>query len=429
MQSFRLIPSRPRVVLAAVFVAVVGACRDYSTDPRRPSPQTSVAVTYCAVAAPTWLAFRDGDGSWTRAMPEVVGDRRTFRHTFSEERAAIAYVTQLGGTSFMELRVLYATPVELGAESDTTAADCTSGLHKTLHGNVAALDAGQSVDVSVGPSARVAVVPRPPLDFTIGNVANGPQDLVAIRTVQWSLPARLILRRDVELPDGANISPLDFTSTEAIDLVSANAIVENLQGLPALRVSGLVTPRGQFALPLASQQTGETHYVALPANALAADELQMLRVSTGGDTPRTADTFFRTPTDRTVTLGEPIVAPTISAISSGGASVVRLRAQFVQQPEYDKATSIVYEQPARTAFVAVSMTPAYALAAAGGYTLDVPDLGSADGFDPTWGLKAGAFVTWTAERQGGTLPFGRSAVPADGDTRRVTLTSGVLQSP
>src|SRR6185369_10672698 len=144
-----------------------------------------------------------------------------------------------------------ARPAELAADSDTTDADCSVGAPKTLHRNVAGIDETQSADVSIGPSARVSVLARLGLDFTVGGVANGPQHLVAIRTTHSTLPARLILRRDVDLPDGANIPLLDFGSAEAFDLVTANVTAANVRGMPAVNVSELVTGRGEFALPFA----------------------------------------------------------------------------------------------------------------------------------------------------------------------------------
>ena len=91
-------------------------------------------------------------------------------------------------------------------------------------------------------------------------------------------------------------------------------------------------------------------------------------------------------------------------------------------------TLVVYEQPARPAFVVVSMTPAYA-ARIGGYDLDAPDLSTVPGFDAAWALRPGLTTSWTASRVGGTLPIGRNAVPVDGATRRTVWLQDVLKFP
>ena len=188
----------------------------------------------------------------------------------------------------------------------------------------------------------------------------------------------------------------------------------------------LTTPHGEFFLPIAASGIGSPQpYLALPADKLLAGDMERLHVSANGTSSRTADLYFRTPTDRTVTLGSRIEAPTISVIAAGATP--RLRAHYVAQADYDKLSSIVYSQPTSTGFVAVSMTPAYA-ALAGGYDLDVPDLGSVPGFDPSWALRAGV-VNWTATRSGGTLPLARDAKPVEGATRLTSLTQGTITLP
>ena len=84
---------------------------------------------------------------------------------------------------------------------------------------------------------------------------------------------------------------------------------------------------------------------------------------------------------------------------------------------------MTYDEASSASRVFVAMTPSYA-ALAGGYNLDVPDLRSVPGFDPTWTLIPGHQVAWTAIRIGGTLPRGRNVVAIDGMTRR----SSTLQS-
>jgi hypothetical protein len=99
------------------------------------------------------------------------------------------------------------------------------------------------------------------------------------------------------------------------------------------------------------------------------------------------------------------------------APALRPRASFGPQAEYDRPTSIVYEQDVSPALVVVSMTPAYA-ALTGGFNLIVPDLSRVAGFDPAWALIPGAQLLWSATRVGGTLGLGRDAVPVDGTVRR-----------
>ena len=417
---------RVRAVVVAVLCAGGLACNSDSTSPR-PIPTDAVAVSYCAAVTPTWVAFRDGDGAWTRETPSVTGSTTTFRHSFTGTRAAIASLTPVLGGEFLVLRVLYAAPDELSTDGDTTSSDCLTGAFKSLRGTVAGISTTEAAFIAVGPFARTGVVPREGLDFTIDGVATGPQDLLAVRTAQ-AAPPRLILRRDLDLPNGSVVPTLDFASTEAFDMVTGTLTIGNLggDGNPVVDFSVLTTPHGEFFLPIAASGNGSPQpYLALPADKMLAGDLERLHVSASGNTSRTADLYFRTPTDRTVTLGSQIAAPTISVIAGGAAP--RLRARYVAQADYDKLSSIVYNQPTSTGFIVVSMTPAYA-ALAGGYDLDLPDLAGVPGFDPSWALKPGV-INWTATRTGGTLPLAHDAKPADGATRLTSLTQGTITLP
>ena len=413
--------------VAAVVLCAGGLACNYDSAGPRPIPDHAVAVSYCAAVAPTWVAFRDGDGAWTRETPSVAGATTTFRHSFTSNRAAIASLTPLLDGEFSVLRVLYGAPDELSSDGDTTSADCLTGDFKSLRGSVAGIATTEAAFIAIGPVARTGVVPREGLDFTIDGVAAGPQDLLAVRTAQ-AAPPRLIIRRDLDLPNGSVVPTLDFASGEAFDMVTATLTIANLggDGNPVVDFSVLTTPHGEFFLPIAASGNGSRQpYLAIPANKLLAGDLERLHVSANGTSSRAADLYFRAPTDRTVTLGSQIEAPTISVIAGGPAP--RLRAHYVAQADYDKVSSIVYNQPTSTGFVAVSMTPAFA-ALTGGYDLDVPDLTSVPGFDPVWALQVGV-INWTATRTGGTLPLARDVKPVDGATRVTSLTQGTITLP
>jgi hypothetical protein len=427
VKPFRIVASRwsvaPSIIGCAMLVA---ACSEDPIGPL-PVPETAVAVTYCAAAAPSWVAFRDGDGAWTQQLADGSGARTTFRKVFTSTRAAMASLTPLLDGQLTVLRVLYGTPAEMSTEGDTTLVDCVVGSGKTLRGVVAGLDTTQLAAISVGLFGRASVRPRLGLEFSVNGVASGPQDLLATRTSDGSRPIRFIVRRDIDLPSDALIPTLDFESTEAFDAVTSNVSIENLGDDAAVNSTSLFTSHGRFALPLAPRNTPTQPYIALPSSKLVAGDVQELHISTNDSTTtRTADVYFQAPVDRTVRVGDRIDMPAISTIARDGS--LRLRARFAPQADYDRLTSVVYEHPATGTFVVTSMTSAYA-ALAGGYELDVPDLSGAAGFDASWALNAAMRVNWNAFRVGGTLPIGRNAVPSNGATRRTTGTRGEIASP
>ena len=418
---------RPRSITSVVVLcATLVACSDDPVAPPTTSnPKTSVSVAYCAPEAPVLVAFRDGDGNWERE-PSVGTSRKTFQHEFASERAAMASVTPVLDGLFTIVRVLYAKPEELATEGDTLSTGCVTEVPKTFRGTLAGVDETQSAVVSFGPFGRTSVQPLLGLEFVMEDVPNGPQDLLAIRTTRDLSPTRLILRRNVDLPNGSLLPTLDFSSTEAFDVVAPTVSFENLRGEPAVSATTLFTRRASFPLPLPpnANASATQSYIAVPAAKLVDGDVQLLHASTGGPTFRSTDVFYRQPTNRTVRLGEPITAPTVTT----AATTVRPRARFESQADYDQLTYVVYEQSGRPTVVVVAMTAAYA-ARNGGYDLEVPDLTTVPGFDSQWTLRSGLVTTWTASRVGGSLPLGRGAIPFDGAERRAATVQGTVTLP
>ncbi len=411
-----------------LFVAAVSACSD-GTLPSAPPPPppTTVAVAYCAGLEPMWVAFQDGDGAWTHAQPTLSGSNTTFRYEFSAERGAMATLNRSGAITV--LSVLYGTPAELVTAGDTNPRDCGPAPAKTLLGTVAGLDTNETVFVGGGFSSRARVsVDR---TFELKDLPSGPLDLLATRTTRTDgsdVITRLILRRDIDLPDSTTLPVLDFASAEAFAPAVANVFLDGLGAEAAASGTRLVTNHDEITVsPLIGFTTDGTRpYVALPESRLLASDLQVLSAGVTAATTgsaRTATLYFRAPTDRTLTLGAPLILPAFSTVAT--APALRLRAHFVPQSEYDRSVVVSYQQGAAT-LMDISMTAAYAALTGTGYDLVVPDLSDADGFDPAWTLHPGGTLLWTAGRIGGTLGLGRDAVLSDGATRRAVFSAGVI---
>ena len=411
-------------------VATLGACSDGTlpSTPPPPPPPTTVAVAYCAGLEPTWVAFQDGDAAWTQAQPTVSGSNKTFRHEFSADRGAIATLSGAGG-AITVLSVLYGTPAELVTAGDTNPRDCGPAPAKTLLGTVAPLDTNETAFVAASFNSRVRVsVDR---SFELKGLASGPRDLLATRTTRTDgsdAITRFILRRDIDVPDSTTLPVLDFASAEAFAPAVATVSLNGLGAEAAASGTRLLTNHDEIAVSLLiGLTTAVTRpYVALPESQLLASDLQILSASVSAATTgsaRSATLYFRTPTDRTLTLGAPLIPPTFSTVAT--APALRLRAHFVPQSEYDRSAVVVYQQ-GTTTFVAISMTAAYAALTETGYDLVVPDLSGALGFDPAWSLHPGATLLWSAGRTGGTLGLGRDAVPSDGTVQRTVSAASAL---
>jgi hypothetical protein len=166
-------------------------------------------------------------------------------------------------------------------------------------------------------------------------------------------------------------------------------------------------------------------YFAIPESRLRTGEVQSVGASTvpAGNVVRSAAVFFRSPEDRTLTFGAMPSAPELRLVSS--TPTARLRAHFAMQADYDRYTSINFQQGQNTV-VSLSMSQAYATLAPGGYDLVIPELTGVTGFDPRWALHAGTQLLWTTSRFGGSFAWNDYAVPREGDVSRAASDAGFI---
>jgi hypothetical protein len=420
------------VLVCACALATLEACRDYTSAPPYGGPAASpqvVDVSFCSAVQPAWVAFQDGDGTWTRTIPTSEGEKIRFRYAFTSNRAGIAVLRRFGDRTM--LFVQYASPAELVIVGDTTSGECGSMRSKTLLGTVADLDTSDIAVVSASTSARTFIFPDEGLSFALGGLTQGPQDILAVRSPRANRGnvTRMILRRTPALPDSATIPAFDFTSPESFAPVAANVTID---GLPAEGGSATVSLRTANAESIIAFLTSPTTaltrpYVGVPDARLKTGDLHILAVNAGSPTlfgTRSAVVYFHSPVDQTLTLGAPVNAPEISVVAT--APTLRLRARFDTQSDYDQQTSITYRQ-ARGATVNINMTSTYAGRIATGYDLVLPDLSAVAGFDPSWTLQPATEVQWVASRVGGTLGLGLDAVPVNGSSRRTANGAAFFQ--
>ena len=411
---------------ALLLAAMLSACSDAMVSP--PPPPSTISVSYCSPFQPLWVAFQDGDGPWTRATPTTANGNSVFEYSFSSSRGAIATVLE-GAPGSTFLQVLYGAPDELASIGITSPRFCGPAEVKTLFGTVAGVDI---TDVAIvrGGFISEAVVHSGDR-FALDVLPPGPRDILAALatpTATGQLQLRkLILRRSIDLPDGASLPVLDFDAPEAVAPVLANVTLEGVGQDGAFVLTRLRTSNFEnqlsFAVPDASGAIRP--YYALPETQLLPGDLQVLTATTHGATPNSSRNvlmYFRAPIDRTLAVGADVIAPNISTVATTPS--LRLRARFMPQDEYDRETSVFYTADG-TSNVAVSMTAAYA-ASNSAYDLVVPELSGVAGFNQAWALHPAASVRWSANRIGGTLGLGFDPVPTDGAIRRTAFTTDVI---
>ena len=385
-------------------------------------------VAFCG--SPAWVAFQDGDGAWTRALPTTTAPVAAFHYTFTTDRAAIAVAREVGG-GLTALSILYGRPDELSIVDDTAGVACGEASFRTVRGTVVGIDTNEIARLNAGRGVDggfVSIGTGP--EFELRGLAPGPHDILATRlrlVNARTVISGIVLRRTPDLPDQTILDPIDFRSAEAFlpaarTLTLTGADADGATGFVGLRtVHGIA---GELSTLTNAAGTATTQYSAIPDEHLVTGDLQNI-VMTSRPSPsglvRSAAVYFHSATDRSLAFGSAPNAPLITVASTGPS--LRMRARFDAARDYDRSAAVSFQQGQST-IVAVVMTAAYAASNPSGYDLTIPELASVDGFDPRWGLKPGGALLWTTTRVGGTLGLGLNAVPVDGSTRRIATQGG-----
>lgn len=408
-------------VLVPLFFALASACSDYTSAPYTggPVPPSATEVVFCNGSEPSWVAFQDGDGAWTRALPVTAAGNVRFRNAFTSTRAGIATARVFSNLTLVSVQ--YGDPAELQIVGDTLPEDCSTSRPKTLLGTVAGIDTSE-VAVIGSSFIRTTVFPEEGLNFALGGLSEGPQDILASRSSRTDRGklTRLIYRHTSVLPDSTTLPLFDFASPESFAPAIANLTIMGLPPGGGSASSSLRTATGEGLIAfLTSPTTAITRpYYAVPRERLQTGDLHVLAVAAGSASlngTRTATMYFHAPVDQTLTLGAPMSSPALSVVAT--APALRLRARFDSQADYDQQTAITYRQSGGP-IVTVAMTATYASRLATGYDLVLPDLSVVAGFDASWTLRSHDPVFWTAFRIGGTLGLGLDAIPVDGSRQR-----------
>ena len=396
----------------------------------------SATFAFCSDDAPAWFAVQDGSGPWT----QVTGTNNSFTFHFTSTKVGIAYVTT-SATSGSDVTVVYATAAELQGVGGTTTVECTTG-GKSVNGSVANVGASELATISLA-SSSATVIGGGVNTFQLTGLPQGAHDLVASRITQtisgtsisYALN-RLIIRRNLDPANGSTLPVLDFNASESFAPATANVTIGNLGSDQALAEAGLTTANGTSASFFFSSPSTATTlpYYGVPDAKLATGDLHSLTVfatppgSGSPSTSRVAALYFRSVTDRTVTLGSTLGVPTITTVAT--TPYLRLRAQLAAQSEYNRLAGIFYTQGsgASERSVSVMMTAAYAGAAS--YDLTIPDLSAASGWNNAWGLQPAVATQWTEIEAGGSFNFffpGQH--PTDGSTVLYATRTGTIASP
>ena len=401
---------RWKTLLAAPLLAFSSSCTDGTTiDPTL----EEIVLAFCASELPVWFAYQNEGGSWTRVQPNA---NNAFAFDASD-KVAIAMVQDLGTSRLTDI---YYTHIDELRPLSNKACTETSGT-KTVNGSVSSVGTSESVRISMSSSSTTASPLQP--TWTLTNVVNGPQDLIAHREVTGisgtGTPNRVIIRRNHNPVSGATPGTvLDFGATEALAIATNTLSVSGLLSNESNYYDiDFMTPTGTthslyqspfftspsqtlYGVPAALTQTGDLHKLNLNADA------------SSGTSYRTILHHYRNPADKSLSFGAALNTPTVQNITS--TPYARLRTSLASQGDYPDFATAYFIQTARSVFVTV--TAAHHAGTPATWINEIPDLSAAGGYPTNAGLQAGTQTSWFVEAFDGTLENYIGAQPGDGAT-------------
>jgi len=408
-----------RVLALALAATAATACSSDGVGPE-PGAKEQVSINFCPSFAPTWLAIQNEGEAWQSVSinpsgPTVVD---------VTPKVSVATVTTIFGSTFTQIANI--TREELSAAGVGACEPVGSG---ELSGSVAGLTGQQVARLSVATQTTGADAQTP--TWTLSELPTGPIDLVATRyAAPFSQPAnRVIVRRNVMPGVAATISPLDFGGSESHALESATVTVAGASGDLVSVQTSFTTANGttHSLMDFSGSSATAFNYVSVPAALRTSSDMHLLDVwASSADGLREVLHSYRAPTNKTLTLGPMVNAPSISVISSPLTTLVRLSAQVPSQPEYSTAMAVNYLQATdvqSVRVVIVMTTAAYFGGRPATWTLTIPDLSSA-GYQTSWGLQAGDY-DWSVTGFEGNAALLLGGPATDG----ATLMSAMRSSP
>jgi hypothetical protein len=241
--------------------------------------------------------------------------------------------------------------------------------------------------------------------YSVSAVAAGPLDLLAARRVSLEMPHvidRLVIYRDVDLPNNATLPTVDFSASDAF--ASVNMLVTHQgRGSSQLRLENtFISSRGSslhlFDEVLLDPLAPSSFPVySVPAARQVAGDLHELHLQTYSSSDR-RDVYlmYAAPGPKTLTLGPPVAAPIVTTVAT--SPYRRLAIESASNPMYAAMAAAFVFQSSRSWNMIVTKeflgsTPAT-------WTLTMPDLAAVDGFEASWALQAGSYDLLLEQAEG-----------------------------
>ena len=376
-----------------LFVAAAGALMA-ACVPTEPQP---VTITFCAgQVVGGKLAVRNDDGLRGAQAPWVVveaSDGKTFTIPRFRRLSLAFTVNELLSA---DVRMFQLTSDELHK------LDCIPGNTtfpaRASTGTIAGVTTGRSAQVTFG----TGLVTRGNGAFTINNAIAGASDLVAVLRAGTTTAEKFIVRRNLDLPTGSALGPIDFTTTEAADPRVFSAAVVGGGDEPIGATLRLITKNTNAGIPV-SVVNGIMSLAVLPAAMQASSDYYVLGASVASSTgsffeSRLSAVRFAEPGNQTLVLGPVLAGPTSEFRRASGPTTTRF--VLPVQSEYAERADISVLQSAPEDYRSVTMTMTRAYRGnASSWKFETPDPSALD-----WRgvqMNPAAPTTWIAYASSG----------------------------
>lgn len=356
-----------------------------------PTGTGNVVLDWSGCAEPQWVAAQDGTGPWTR----LTGAQGIFRFTVTAGRGGFAYSE--GGT---ELTVRYATSAELAA-GPVSLCPAPAPLTRTVTGTAQHSGALEQFTWRIGGGAGLSTLAAP--NFSITGVREGTHDLIGwgVSQVQGQ---RAHFTRDVSVTTtGASVGTVSLIGERSFTPQSANVNVSGFTSESRTLTMSYLSDAACTANELYTQSgaafsgTLFNTLPGIPGVWQRPDDYHRLDVvASTASGLRTVSVSFHSMVARGVAL-PPAVFPGVVAIA-GTYKRLRVSVGAGIPAMYNGSLTLRYSAGGR------AMTVSATVAALGGGTplLDMPELGSVEGFPLSAIVPLGATGTWSLVLDGST---------------------------
>jgi hypothetical protein len=391
-----------------------------------PAPPTGGNVEYlfCAVEdLPVFFAYQDGAGPWQVVTGVASGGATRYAFTLAQgyggvlsvylsSAAAVTGALTAGRMTSLRpvasrraLRVSSRSSFADGYETfllhGSTAELAQDGLDacgqspptKTVTGTVLGVPAGAYGRVSLGGITKIFNGAASSNPLTFSDVPAGPVDLLGSRTIPGAAPDKVIVFRNLNIPDGGSLpSVIDFNGTASFAPATATVTITGAAGDDMEVYTDVVKDdRARLLWADLSPSPATTRpWAGLGPAALLSGEFHELTVFAADPTSddfRVSLKDVGPVTDQTIAFGPTIDAPTTSQVVAG--AYPRFRFQGALPAEYNKGATIDVYGSDNVFFILATGAYLTASGSALAYDITMPDVAGLAGFPVAARLTAG----------------------------------------